>query len=116
MFKGPYAATRHCLLGREAHTYAFEYLYDFLNKSREYNSLSVLILMEGHEFSGDLVATLEPNLLSFLDSDELDLSNTALFILSDHGNHMSPAFVTGRLSEVFTCINSITGTVQNLKI
>eukprot|EP00743_Colponemidia_sp_Colp-15_P001898 GILK01002068.1.p1 GENE.GILK01002068.1~~GILK01002068.1.p1 ORF type:complete len:669 (-),score=93.89 GILK01002068.1:132-2138(-) len=98
-FQGPFSLRPRCIDGRYVHRFALNYLRESMRQYRSYPHLGFAALEEGHEGTMEILATMDEDFSLFLkelhDSGELD--HTALFIMSDHGNHMSPF-------EVFTAV------------
>lgn len=98
-FKGPYSILRRCLYDRYVHRHTFDYIEGLLRMYRnQAPSIPWFItgsFIEGHEGTGEVLATLDKDLSNFLIelSAQGQLQNTALYILSDHGLHMGLNYV-----------------------
>ena len=90
--KGPSAALRRCLYGQDTFHYIFEYSKLFWRTYKGNRRYLRLASMDSHEGTGELISLMEHTLIEFLDDlyKNGDLKDTALFLFSDHGNHMSP--------------------------
>lgn len=98
-FRGPYSVLRRCLHGKYVHAHTFEYLR---NLQRRYRSRAPEIpwlmfgsFIEGHEGTGEVLATTDQDMANFLLQLAADgtFKDTALFIVADHGLHMGLNFV-----------------------
>jgi len=94
-FKGPYSFRRRCITGQYVHNYALNYtkefidLYDGTNPWFFHSSY-----IEAHESSSEVLALMDDDLERFFGSlKEETLNRTAIFLLSDHGLHMSYSFL-----------------------
>jgi len=90
--KGPGSILRRCLYGYDTYHYIFEYSKLFWRTYKGNRRYLRLASMDSHEGTGELISLMEHTLVEFLDDlyKNGDLKDTALFIFSDHGNHMSP--------------------------
>ena len=88
LITGPYGMIRKCLFGLDT----FKYLLEFGNqfwKKYQYNKRYLrLSFQDGHEPTGQVVKYLDEYLYNFLNElyEKKLLNDTAIFILSDHGN------------------------------
>ncbi|GAB4815444.1 hypothetical protein N2152v2_002490 [Parachlorella kessleri] len=95
IFQGAFSILRRCLRGRFVHRYNFDYMRSFL---RSYHGVSPYFLLssfhEGHEGTGEVLATLDPDAAEFLEELTPDQLNTTLVImLADHGLTMGLNFL-----------------------
>ena len=90
IFKGAYSLLRRCFYGKEIHDYMFEYGKKFWESYKNNKKFLRLALNDGHESSFEVIQYLDDALYDFLNEfyEKNYLKNTALIILSDHGNHM----------------------------
>jgi len=89
-FAGPFSLLRRCLAGDYVHKYAFDYLEQFIEQYPNLPKFMIAAFNEGHEGTGEVIGLVDEDLVKFL--EVVDYNNTALFILSDHGLHMSPFY------------------------
>ena len=90
--KGPGSLIRRCLYGYDTYHYVFEYSKLFWRTYKGSRRYLRLTSMDSHEGTGELISLMENTLVEFLDDlyKNGELKDTALFIFSDHGNHMAP--------------------------
>ena len=90
IYKGVYSLLRRCFYGKEVHDYNFEYGTKFWETYPDNKKFLRLGFNDGHESTFEVLKYLDEPLYEFLNSfyQKGYLKNTALFILSDHGNHM----------------------------
>eukprot|EP01103_Thecamoeba_quadrilineata_P017504 TRINITY_DN6242_c0_g1_i1.p1 TRINITY_DN6242_c0_g1~~TRINITY_DN6242_c0_g1_i1.p1 ORF type:complete len:695 (+),score=98.20 TRINITY_DN6242_c0_g1_i1:96-2180(+) len=95
LFRGACSIAKRCIAGRNVHHYVFDYAREFLSSYQGVGKVSFFQLLEGHEASGEVLAVVDDALLAFL-KDVLRPNrkdgDTVLFIVGDHGNHMTPFF------------------------
>ncbi|CAG9331242.1 unnamed protein product [Blepharisma stoltei] len=94
-FGGPFSILRRCINGKYVHKHIFEYVDEFWMNYKNYGKIIHIPLQEGHEGTGEVILTVDPDLSDFIldmkRSGKLD--NTILVITSDHGSHMGPYFM-----------------------
>ncbi len=92
LLKGNAAVLRRCLYGYDTFHYLFSYSKLFWRTYSDNRKYLRLATMDSHESSYELIGLFDQPLVEFLDDliKNGDLKDTALFIFSDHGNHMSP--------------------------
>lgn len=111
--KGPFSFIgRRCLLGTEVHKIAIQGLKSFWEVYNESTKFSFNIFIEGHEPTASIVCcsceaiefnhqntlqarVLDNDLAELLGGKIIDLSNTVVLLMSDHGQHSSLPFVFG---------------------
>ena len=88
IFSGPYGILRKCLYGKDTFKYLIEYGKKFWETYPDNRKFLRIMFQDGHEFTGQVVKYLDDYLYNFLDElyQSKKLDDTALFILSDHGN------------------------------
>ena len=88
IFSGPYGILRKCLYGKDTFKYLLEYGKKFWEAYPNNKKFLRMMFQDGHEFTGQVVKYLDESLYNFLEDlyQNKKLENTALFILSDHGN------------------------------
>ena len=93
---------RRCFYGKEVHDYIFEYGKQFWEAYPDNKKFMRLGFNDGHESTFEVLKYLDEPMVEFLQFflDKGYLKNTALFIVSDHGNHM-PGLYNLFLSEQF---------------
>ena len=92
IFAGPYSVLRRCLSGYDSFHYVLEYgkqFWESYNKNKKYLRLN---FQDAHEFSGQVSKYLDEPLYNFLNElyEKKLLDDTAIFIVSDHGNSYFP--------------------------
>ena len=89
LFSGPYAVIRKCLFGLDTFKYLLEFGNQFWNLYPHNKKFLRLSFQEGHEPTGNIAKYLDEYLYNFLNDfyKKQLLNDTALFILSDHGNN-----------------------------
>lgn len=96
-FKGVYSLKSRFLFGSYVHNMGLRWIDSmratYRNKSVPWFMVNAFV--EGHEGTAEILNTMDKDLADFLHRMDIDgeLDNTALFLLSDHGNHMSPYFL-----------------------
>ena len=88
IFSGPYSILRKCLYGEDTFKYLLEYGKKFWDTYPENKKFLRIMFQDGHEPTGQVVKYLDEDLYNFLEDlyKSKKLEDTALFILSDHGN------------------------------
>ena len=88
IFSGPYGILRKCLFGLDSFEYLIEFGKQFWNKYKNNKKYLRLSFQDGHEPTGQVVKFLDGGLYNYLNElyEKKLLNDTALFILSDHGN------------------------------
>ena len=94
IFSGPYSVLRRCLSGYDTFKYVLEYGKQFWEKYEDNKKYLRLNFQDAHEFSGQVVKYLDEPLYNFLNNlyERKKLDDTAIFIVSDHGNSYFPYF------------------------
>ena len=90
IYKGVYSLLRRCFYGKEVHDYIFEYGTKFWEAYPDNKKFLRLGFNDGHESTFEVLQYLDEPLYNFLNTfyNKGYLKNTALIIISDHGNHM----------------------------
>ena len=93
LHRGPFSIIRRCLYGKDTFEYVLEYgkkFWELYNNNKKYLRLGFI---DAHEGSGEVIKYLDNPLFNFLYDFYINgyLKDTALFIVSDHGNNM-PGF------------------------
>ena len=88
LITGPYGMIRKCLFGSDTFKYLLEFGNQFWEKYQDNKKYLRLSFQDGHEPTGQVVKYLDEYLYNFLNElyGKRLLNDTALFILSDHGN------------------------------
>ncbi|XP_075241866.1 uncharacterized protein LOC142336815 isoform X2 [Convolutriloba macropyga] len=88
--KGPYSIFKRCMYGRQIHEYTLDYLFSFWQSYPDLPKLFMINFSDAHESTAEQVSEMDENLKQFLIKIRKQnwFSNTALFLMSDHGNHM----------------------------
>ncbi|CAG9335001.1 unnamed protein product [Blepharisma stoltei] len=81
-----------CIGEHYSHNFLLNYTSSFINNYKSHNKFSYIHLMEGHEYTGKAIKTVDKDLLRFI-NDTLSLYNEldedlAIIITSDHGLHV----------------------------
>jgi len=93
-FNGPYSIRRRCIGDRKVHTYSLQYAKEFLANYKNAGKILTVGFLEGHEGSMEIITQVDDDLGEFLRSGMGDeANNTFVFLVADHGNHMSPYFL-----------------------
>ena len=102
IYKGVYSFLRRCFYGKEVHDYIFEYGKKFWETYPDNKKFLRLGFNDGHESTFEVLKYLDEPMVEFLEFflNKGYLKNTAIFIISDHGNHM-PGLYNLFLSEQF---------------
>jgi Protein of unknown function (DUF229) len=93
-FLGPYALKRRCIGETPVHRLTFDYVAQFWRNYGDVGRFGFVAMMEGHEGSLEVLRTVDDDLHTLL-ADTLHgalANDTALWLIGDHGNHMSPYF------------------------
>ena len=90
--RGNTAIFRRCLYGYDSFHHLFNYSKLFWRTYKDNRRYMRLSIMDSHEVTGELISLIDQPLVDFLDDlyKNGDLKDTALFMFSDHGNHLSP--------------------------
>ena len=90
IYKGVYSLLRRCFYGKEVHDYILEYGKQFWEAYPDNKKFLRLGFNDGHESTFEVLKYLDEPLSEFFEYflEKGYLKNTALFIISDHGNHM----------------------------
>jgi len=90
IYKGVYSLLRRCFYGKEVHDYIFEYGTKFWESYPDNKKFLRLGFNDGHESTFEVLQYLDEPMYNFLNSfyEKGYLNNTAIIIISDHGNHM----------------------------
>ncbi len=85
---GPYGIQRRCLYGKDTSHHMFEYGKQFWEKYKDNKRYLRFNFQDAHEFSGNVVKYLDEPLYNFLNElyEKKMLEDTAIFLMSDHGN------------------------------
>ena len=102
IYKGVYSFLRRCFYGKEVHDYIFEYGKKFWEAYPNNKKFLRLGFNDGHESTFEVLKYLDEPMVEFLEYflKKGYLKNTAIIIISDHGNHM-PGLYNLFLSEQF---------------
>ena len=94
MFKGPFSEFRRCLYGQDASKHQLEFTKEFWRVYKDMPKVQMVTLMDGHEFTGEVVEYLDHHLVEFFKAmmEEGLLDDSIIFILSDHGNNSNLFF------------------------
>lgn len=94
-FNGPYSIRRRCIGDRHVHNYLFDYAEQYYTNYQSIGKIGSFVFMEAHEGSMEVISQVDEDLSNFLQSPSIkaELNNTFLFVVADHGNHMSPFYL-----------------------
>ena len=56
--------------------------------------------MEAHELFSNIVTQVDDGLADLVEGKMVDLNNTAIFFVSDHGQHTSPMYIVNMFVEL----------------
>lgn len=100
-FAGPFSILRRCINGKHVHNYIFDYLKQFYNNYPNFGKVAHIPLQEGHEGTGEVILTLDPDLTSYLNhlKETGQLNKTVVILTSDHGSHMGPYFMATEMGD-----------------
>ncbi len=89
-YMGPYSIKKRCLYGRNTFEYVLDYGEKFWEVYKKEKKFLRLAFQDAHEGTGEVARYLDDYLYEFLNKFEKRnwLENTAIFIVSDHGNNM----------------------------
>jgi hypothetical protein len=92
-FNGVYSIFRRCLYGNDTFNHIFEYGKQFVEKYRNQRKFLKLAFIEGHEKSKEVIKLMDDALCNFIKYLMKEFpTNTAIIIVSDHGNNMGGSF------------------------
>ena len=102
IYKGVYSLLRRCFYGKEVHDYILEYGTKFWEAYPDNKKFLRMGFNDGHESTFEVLKYLDEPLAEFFEEflKKGYLKNTAIIIISDHGNHM-PGLYNLFLSEQF---------------
>ena len=88
LFWGPFSVLRKCLFGMDSFNYLLEFGKQFWNLYQDNRKFLRLSFQDAHEPTGQTIKYLDEYLYNFLNDfyKRQLLTDTAIFILSDHGN------------------------------
>jgi len=93
-FNGPYSIRRRCIGDRRVHTYSLQYAKEYFANYKNAGKIATVSFMEAHEGSMEIIEQTDDDLGEFLKNGLGDeANNTFVFLVADHGNHMSPYFL-----------------------
>ncbi|PRP89762.1 hypothetical protein PROFUN_00104 [Planoprotostelium fungivorum] len=87
---GPFSIRRRCLDNRYSHDIALDWLGQFVENHAETPYFAAAAFNEAHEGTGEVIGLMDEDFVDFL--DRVDTNKTVVFIIADHGLHMSPYF------------------------
>jgi hypothetical protein len=87
---GPFALKARCMYGKHVHQWVLDYFAKFWRSYVDVPRFGIAAFIEGHEGTGEVINLVDTDLASFLrDADLIDYNSTVVFLVSDHGHHMS---------------------------
>lgn len=87
---GPFALKARCMYGKHVHQWVLDYFAKFWRSYADVPRFGIAAFIEGHEGTGEVINLVDTDLASFLrDADLIDYNSTVVFLVSDHGHHMS---------------------------
>ena len=92
IFRGPFSIFERCLGGRPMHQYQIDHVTSFWKTYKAHHKFSLMLLMEGHEATSSVLGLSDNDLYEFL-SQKIDLENTFVMFVADHGLHQGLAFL-----------------------
>ena len=99
---GAYSALRRCLYGNDTYNHVFEYGKQFVEKYRNQRKFLKLAFIEGHEGSKEVIKYLDEAFCNFIKYLMKEFpTNSAIIIVSDHGNNMGGYFHLNTGEEFF---------------
>lgn len=89
-YLGPYSIRRRCLYGKDTFAHVLDYGEAFWDTYKDERKFLRVAFQDAHEGTGEVVRYLDERLGEFLNSflRKGYLDDTAVFIVSDHGNNM----------------------------
>ena len=89
-YLGPYSIKRRCLYGKDTFAHVLDYGELFWDTYQNESKFLRVAFQDAHEGTGEVVKYLDERLGKFLNSflQKGYLEDTAVFIVSDHGNNM----------------------------
>jgi hypothetical protein len=102
IYKGVYSLLRRCFYGKDVHDYIFEYGKKFWEAYPNNKKFLRMGFNDGHESTFEVLKYLDEPMANFLQFflKKGYLKDTAIIIISDHGNHM-PGLYNLFLSEQY---------------
>ena len=99
---GAYSVLRRCLYGNDTYNHVFEYGKQFVEKYRNQRKFLKLAFIEGHEGSKEVIKYLDGAFCNFIKYLMKEFpTNSAIIIVSDHGNNMGGYFGLNTGEEFF---------------
>ena len=93
IFNGPFSLMRKCLYGNDTFNHVFEYGKQFLENYRNQRKFFKLAFIDGHEKSKEVIKLMDEALCNFIKYLMKEFpTNTAIILISDHGNNMGGFF------------------------
>jgi len=93
---GPFSIRRRCLNGRYSHDIALDWLSQFVEDYKDVPFFGVAAFNEAHEGTGEVIGLMDDDFAEFL--ERVNFNKTVVFLISDHGLHMSPYFALNTYS------------------
>ncbi|CDW76620.1 duf229 domain containing protein [Stylonychia lemnae] len=85
-FQGFFSIFRHCLYQRDSFVFTFDYAKQFWKTYNQDKKVSIVVLMDGHEETGEVIQYVDEPLNQLL--REVEQDNTTIILFSDHGLHI----------------------------
>jgi hypothetical protein len=100
-FGGPFSILRRCINGKHVHKHVLDYVRQYWKNYNEFGKIVHIPFQEGHEGTGEVIRTLDPDLAGFIRELEAtgELEKTVIVLTSDHGSHMGPYFMATEMGE-----------------
>ncbi|KAM4061324.1 sulfatase domain-containing protein [Hirsutella rhossiliensis] len=99
-FNGPFSIRRRCAFGDYVHAWNFDFARRVRDAYPDWPSLLSVNFIEGHEGTGEVLATVDRQLHDFLAElrDDGSLDNTIVLFFADHGLHMGLNFSSRKMA------------------
>ncbi|CDW79651.1 duf229 domain containing protein [Stylonychia lemnae] len=85
-FQGHFSIFRRCLYGKDSFEFTFDYAKQFFKAYNQDKKIMIVVLMDMHEGTGEVINYLDKPLAKFL--NEMHQDNTTVIMFSDHGPHL----------------------------
>lgn len=85
-FDGPYSIRKRCIFDRFSAEFLFQHQEMLADTYPTTPWMSIMTFLESHEGTGEVITSIDELLAEFLET--IDYSNTAVFLMADHGLHM----------------------------
>eukprot|EP00727_Mastigamoeba_balamuthi_P011711 m51a1_g7162 hypothetical protein (1188) ;mRNA; f:37299-42336 len=92
---GPYSSVRRCIAGEQVHAHAIRALSSWWDKHADVPKVAWNTFLENHEPSTNVIRHIDAELLRVIGGRVVNITDTIVLVLSDHGPHTTLGYVFG---------------------